>query len=265
MQVVSRYPNGIFCWVDLSTTDPAAAKEFYSGLFGWEFEDRPTGMGGSYTMCLLEGKSVAGLGPMPPDMQSQGIPPHWSSYIKHDDADAVAQKVSEAGGTVVMPPMDVMEEGRMFVAQDPTGGTFGVWQPKNHIGAELVNRPSALVWNELQTRDAEKALDFYSTVFGWGHDTDPNGYHLFKLDDRIHAGMMQMDDSWGDVPPNWAVYFMTEDIEATSNKASELGGRLLVPVTQAGEMGKFAVIQDPQSAVFTAMQFDGPVDAPPGY
>ena len=264
MHVVTAYPNGLFNWVDLSTTDVASAKAFYGGLFGWEAVDSPTDMGTLYTMFKLDGKNVAGGGPLPPDMAAQGIPPYWACYVKHDDVDAVAARAVAAGGTLLFPPMDVMQEGRMTMIQDPTGAVFGVWQPRNHIGAQLVNMPNTLVWTELQTRDSQAALAFYAAVFGWTHSVDPTGYVVFAADGRSQAGMMQMDESWGPVPPNWAAYFMVEDIDATAARTAQLGGRIIVPPTAAGEMGRFAVIQDPQGAVFTAMQFSGPVDPPPG-
>ena len=265
MQVVQRYPDNMFCWVDLATTDPAAAKEFFSGLFGWEYFDIPTGMGGSYSLCQINGYNVAGLSDLPAEMAEQGIPPIWSSYIKHDDVDAVAEKAVAAGGTVAMPAMDVMDSGRMIIIQDPTGAMVGLWQPKEHIGAQLVNMPNALVWNELQTKDVDTAREFYVKVFDWGHGQDPSGYQMFKLGERVQAGMLKMDESWGEIPPHWGVYFMSEDIEATAAKAKELGGQIHVPPTEADTVGRFTVIGDPQGGVFTAMQFDGPVDAPPGY
>ncbi len=147
----------------------------------------------------------------------------------------------------------------------PAGAMVGLWQPKGHIGAQLVNMPNALVWNELQTKDVDTARSFYGTVFGWGHDQDPNGFHLFELGERMQAGMLKMDVSWGEMQPHWGVYFMSEDIEATAARVKELGGAVLVPPTDTGTVGRFAVIQDPQGGVFTSMQFDGPVDAPPGY
>jgi predicted enzyme related to lactoylglutathione lyase len=265
MKVVTEYPDGVFNWVDLMTPDPAGAKAFYGGLFGWDFDDRPIDGGGVYTMALIEGKSVAGMGEMSPEMQAQGVPPIWSSYIKHNDVDSVAAKVTEAGGTLMMPPMDVMEEGRMAMFQDSAGATVGVWQPKDHIGAELVNMPNTLVWNELQTRDTEGTKVFFGKVLGWTYDTDPNGYILCKAGDRIQAGIIQMDESWGEVPNNWAVYFMVADLDTAVAKVKDLGGNILVPPTSAGEMGKFSVVQDPQGGAFTIMQFDGPVDPPPGY
>lgn len=265
MKVVKSYPDGVFCWIDLMTTDVAGAKAFYGGLFGWEFDDRPIVSGGFYTMAMIDGKNVAGMGEMQPEMQAQGMPPVWSSYVKHSDVDAVAAKVTAAGGTLMFPPMDVMEEGRMTTFQDPAGAVVGVWQPKNHIGAELVNMPNTLVWNELQTRDVAGAKSFFSAVLGWTYDSDPSGYVMCKAGDRIQAGIMQLDESWGEVPNNWSVYFMVEDLTASVAKVKELGGNILVPPTAAGEMGKFSVVQDPQGGAFTIMQFSGPVDPPPGY
>ncbi|MCB8968909.1 MAG: VOC family protein [Ardenticatenaceae bacterium] len=266
MQVVKQYPDGLFCWVDLSTTDLEAAKAFYGGLFGWEFDDMPIDMGGFYTMCQIDGYNVAGMGGMSPDMQAQGIPPFWSSYVKHDDVDAIAEKITAAGGMLMFPPMDVMNEGRMAMAQDPSGAAFGVWQPKNNTGAQLVNIPNTLIWNELQTRDKAAANAFYTQVFDWGYAEDGNGYGMYKVGERIQAGMMQMDETWdASIPANWAVYFMVTDADAAAAKASELGGTIIVPVTAAGEMGRFAVVRDPQGGVFTIMQFSGPVDPPPGY
>jgi predicted enzyme related to lactoylglutathione lyase len=265
MKVVTEYPNGLFSWVDLSTTNAEGAKAFYGGLFGWEFEDQPMDMDGFYTMCLIDGHNVAGIGSQPPDMVAQGIPPFWSSYIKHDDVDAIAAKINEAGGNLLVPPMDVMQAGRMIMGTDPTGAAFGVWQPRNHIGAAIVNHPNSLVWNELQTNDLDVAITFYSAVFGWTIEVDQNGYVLFSANGRPQAGGMKIEESWGPVPPNWAVYFLVEDVESYTAKAKELGGNVMVPPTVAGEVGKFSVLQDPQGGAFTVMQFNGSVNPPPGH
>lgn len=267
MKVVTAYPDGVFSWVDLSSHNFAAAKAFYHGLFGWDTLEIPMSEDYSYHMFQINGYDVAGGSQLTEGMVPPGTPSHWSSYVNHSDVDSVVAKVADAGGVVVAPPFDVMESGRMAVIQDPTGAMVGIWQPKNHIGAKLVNQPHTLIWNELQTRDGEAAKAFYTAVFGWETELDPSGsgYVMFKANGRIQAGMMVMDESWGPVPPNWAVYFMTEDVAATAAKAEELGGTLLVPVTPAGQMGHFTVIQDPSGAVFTAMQFSGPVDPPPGH
>lgn len=266
MQIVTKYPDGIFCWVDLSTTDPAGAKAFYSGLLGWEAEDLPISVGGVYTMFKLHGQNVAGGGELPPDMAAQGIPPFWASYIKHDNADEVAAKITAAGGNLMFPPMDVMAAGRMVMAIDPSGATFGVWQPGDHIGANLVNIPGTLVWNELQTRDTAAAKAFYNTVFGWTGEADNSGYVMFEQDGRRHAGMMGMDESWdAAIPAHWEIYFAVDDIAATAEKAKELGGMVLMGPFPAGAVGTMAVIRDPQGAVFSVIQMATPADPPPGH
>jgi predicted enzyme related to lactoylglutathione lyase len=265
MKVVSRYPDGVFSWVDLGTSDTEGAKAFYGGLFDWSFLDIPTDSGVVYSMGQIDGHNVAGLGPMDPEMQSQGVPPFWTSYVKHDDVDAVAARAAEAGGTVMMPPFDVMDSGRMAIIQDPGGAMFGVWQPKEHIGAKLVNVPNTLTWNELQTRDVEGAKAFYGAVFGWTFNVDESGYVACKTDDRVQAGMMQIQESWGEVPPNWSVYFLVDGIGSQVEKVKELGGNVLVPPTPAGEMGTFSVIQDPQGGHFNLIEYKGPADPPPGF
>ncbi len=265
MKVVTTYPDSVFCWVDLTTTDAEGAKAFYTALFGWNSDDRPTDMGGVYSMLQIEGKNVAGLSAMPPDMQAQGAPPFWASYVKHSDIDAVAAKITEAGGTLLFPPMDVMEEGRMAMAQDPTGAMFGIWQPRGHIGAELVNQPNTLSWNELQTRDVNEVKTFYQAVFDWTYTADESGYVMCLQNGRRQAGMLQMDESWGDIPANWAVYFLVEDVDKMAAQAQALGGTLLVPPSKAGEIARFSVVQDPQGGVFSIIQFNGPIDPPPGF
>ena len=265
MQVVKQYPDGVFSWVDLGTSDTEGAKAFYGGLFGWSFLDIPTDSGVVYSMAQLEGYNVAGLGPLDPGMQEQGIPPYWSAYIKHDDVDAVAAKAGEAGGTIMLPPFDVMDSGRMTVIQVRTGAAFGVWQPKQHIGAQLVIIPNTLTWNELQTNDLEAAREFYSTVFGWAYEVDASGYVVCIAGDRPQAGMMKIQEDWGPVPPNWTNYFLVADIEASAAKVTELGGTLMVPPNSIGEMGKFAVAQDPQGGHLSIIEYAGPASPPPGY
>ena len=265
MQVVKEYPNGVFSWIDLGTSDTEAAKSFYSGLFGWSFLDIPTSSGMVYSMAQIEGYNVCGLGPQDADMQAQGIPPFWTSYVKHDDVDSIAEKAVAAGGNFIFPPLDVEESGRMTIIQDPIGAMLGVWQPGQHIGAQLVNMPNTLTWNELMTRNLETVKTFYGTVFGWSYDVDPSGYVSCKAGDRVQAGMIAIDETMGDMPDSWGFYILVEDEESTATKAQELGGAVLVPPTPAGEIGKFAVVQDPQGAVFSIIKYDGPAVPPPGY
>jgi predicted enzyme related to lactoylglutathione lyase len=263
MHVVSGYPNGIFSWADLATTDQASAKRFYSSLFGWTATDVPISGDDVYSLMQIDGKRVAGIGPQPPEMQSQGMPAFWATYINHDNVDAVAEKISAAGGTLMMPPMDVMQEGRMMMAQDPTGAAFGVWQPMNHTGAQVVNSPNSLVWTELYTPNLNAAQQFYGDVFSWSYVSEMEGYVSAALNGRRHAGLMALTPEMAGTPPNWSVYFMVEDIKAATDKVKELGGNVLMPLRSAGEVGTFSVVQDPQGAVFFIIQLNGSPDTPP--
>lgn len=264
MQIVTKYPHACFSWIDLSTTDAEAAKAFYSGLFGWHAVDLPLPDGGVYSMMQMQGYDVCGISQMQPEQQAQGMPPLWNSYINVDNLEAVTEKAAAAGATVIAPPFDVMDSGRMSVIADPTGAVVSFWEAKNHIGSQIVNQPNSLVWNEVATRDAEGAKAFYNTLFGWEHiyDTE-NDYHMFSNNGRMAAGMLVMTEEWGEIPPNWMVYFLVEDVNAMAAKVTELGGAVSVPPTEMGA-GTFAVLADPQGAVFTVMQMTV-VDPPPGY
>lgn len=267
MQEVKQYPSGTFSWVDLATTDATAAKQFYGQLFGWEAHDEPAGDQGVYTMLSLEGRSVAGLYEMNEDMRAQNVPPHWLSYVSVDDLEASVEKASTHGGTILAPPFDVMESGRMALVQDPTGASFALWQARQHIGAKLVNRPGALSWNELCTRDTTQAGAFYAALFGWETQTSemPTGpYTAFVNQGRMAGGMLQMNDEWGDMPPNWTVYFGVEDCDSAVQQAQQLGGAVMVPPTDIPGVGRFAVVQDPQGAFFTVIKMEV-ADPPPGY
>jgi len=245
----TQYAPGTFSWTDLATPDPDAAKGFYGALFGWQAEDLPVPGGGYYSMQRLGGKDVAAIAPQPQPQRDAGAPPAWQSYITVASADAAAERAGELGGTVHAPAFDVMEAGRMGVIQDPQGAFFMVWEPKNHIGAGLVNVPGALCWNELAAADLDSAPDFYVQLFGWSTEPlegGPMRYLTIKNGQATNGGMREKQPQ---EPPYWLVYFAVEDAEASLAKVKELGGNALAgPFEMA--MGKIALAQDPQGAVF---------------
>ncbi len=255
MAAFKTYPPNTFCWVDLATTDADAAKQFYTQLFGWTATDVPAGEGMIYTMLEKGGKNVCALYQM---TEAQQQPPHWLSHVSVPDADASTAKAKALGGTVLMAPCDVMESGRMGLIQDPTGAIFSLWQPKEHIGADLANEPATFCWNELQTKDIEGATQFYTELFGWTTKTTKNAmggdYIEFLNGDRSGAGMLEIQPDWGDMPPTWVVYFVVENCDATLEQAKALGGRIDMPPIDMEAVGRFAIIQDPQGAFFTVIQ-----------
>lgn len=263
MQIVKKYPNGIFNGVSLTTTDLAGAQAFYTGLFGWDVGDQSMPSDG-YIHFRIDGYSVTEAVQMMPDMLDAGAPPAWTSHVNVEDADANAARAAEAGGVVLMPPMDLMDEGRMALIQDPTGAPLGIWQPGTKIGAQVVNQPNSLVWNELQTNDVAKTQAFYSDVFGWTSETSESGYVAYYQDGRLHCGSIAIGEDWGDVSPNWLVYFLVDDLDAAAARAAELGGEIVKGPSSSPTMGRMAVVRDPQGAIFAIINFGMPADPPPG-
>jgi predicted enzyme related to lactoylglutathione lyase len=153
----TRYEPGTFCWVGLATSDPGRAKAFYTGLFGWHAEDLEAGAAGAYTTLRHGGRDVATLYLQQPEARAAGAPPHWTSYISVEDAEATAALAGELGGAAVFrAPFDVLDAGRVAAIRDPTGAIVSLWQPRALIGATLVNDVGALCWNELATTDVER-------------------------------------------------------------------------------------------------------------
>jgi len=261
MPEVSAHSNGTFCWPELSTTDSAGAKEFYKSIFGWDLHDDEVGPGQVYTMASKSGKNVGAMYQQSPDQKAQGVPSHWLSYVSVDDVDKSLEKVQSLGGAAIMGPMDIMDIGRMAVLSDPTGAAFAMWQPKKHIGAEIVNEHGALCWNELWTNDESKANTFYTGLFNWASETaDMNGmkYTSFKNGERPAAGMMEIKPEMGPVPPNWLVYFAIDDCDGSVEKINKLGGKTLHAPADIPGLGRFAVCMDPQHAAFAVIQLEMP-------
>jgi predicted enzyme related to lactoylglutathione lyase len=262
MTEMSSYTPGTFCWIELGTTDTKAGKQFYTGLFGWEVNEIPIGPDQIYTMFQIDGKDVAAMYQQDIEQQSQGIPPHWLSYISVANVDEMAREVQSLGGQLLTEPFDVFQVGRMAPVQDPQGAAFALWQPGQHIGARLVNQPGTLCWNELATTDAAKAREFYTGLFDWQAEVvevSSGPYTLFLNGDRQNGGMWQMSEEWGNMmPPHWMAYFAVEDCERSVQKVTELGGEILIGPLEAGDIGRFATVQDPQGAVFSIIKPNNP-------
>jgi uncharacterized protein len=243
----TSHPPGTFSWTDLATSDPDDAKRFYTGLFGWEFEDQPiSGNGGVYTMLRKDGKDVAAL-----FEAREGMPTFWGSYVTVESADSAAARATELGGTLVMEPFDVMDVGRMAVVHDPTGAILSVWEPRGSVGANLVNVPGALTLNQLNTTDPKRAEEFYTALFGWRAEEMAGGDTPFWgifLGDRVNGGMMQLPPDAG-APSHWLTYFGSADVDADGGRIGELGGQVTLPPMDVPG-GRVLVAQDPQGAFF---------------
>jgi predicted enzyme related to lactoylglutathione lyase len=272
------YIPGVPSWIDTNQPDPEAAVEFYGSLFGWELENvMPPESDGKYFIARIRGGDVAGVSAVP-----EGAPPMatWNTYVAVDSADETAARVKGAGGSALMDPFDVPEAGRMGVFADPEGAVFSVWQAGQHKGAQIVNEHGSVNFNGLHTRDPEAAKAFYGAVFGWRTLTLDGGQEMWTMPgygdylegltpglrermaemgaqpgfEDVVASLMLIPGDQPDTPPHWDVTFGVDDADAIAAKATELGGRVLMPPTDV-PWARMTVIADPQGATFNANQF----------
>jgi predicted enzyme related to lactoylglutathione lyase len=254
MPEATWYSQGAFCWAECSTTDFEGAKDFYTQVFGLDFEETSI-PGGKYGQFQQSGKDVAGLTQQQPEEQEQGIPPHWNTYIAVEDAEVVAKEAEGLGGTIVAPAFDVLESGRMAVVMDPTGAAIGLWQAKDHIGAQIYAEEGTISWWELMTQDPKRAIDFYTQLFGYGTEEFPSAtgpYMVLKHKGENAVGIMAAPQP--EIPAAWTPYFGVADAEATFKKATDLGATVMMPITEAEGVGRFSWIADPQGAAIAFIQ-----------
>lgn len=243
----TSYKPGTPCWIDLGTPDQDAAGEFYGNLFGWSVEeDENTEATGGYRVAMLRDKAIGGV----MKLMQEGQPPAWSSYVAVDDVDAAVARATDAGGSAIAEPMDVLDYGRMAFIADPSGAVLGLWKGGRNIGAGLVNEPGALAWNELNTRDVARAKDFYGAVFEWTFDQQ-GSYTRVLLDGEPVAGILDMAEQGvpAEVPAHWLVYFAVDDTDATVEKTKGGGGGLIVEPFDT-PIGRIAILHDSFRASF---------------
>jgi predicted enzyme related to lactoylglutathione lyase len=240
------WPNGTPCWVDYGAPDMEAAKSFYTALLGWTYTGGEPEFGG-YAICQAAGRDAAGIGPQ----QDPADPPRWTTYFATDDAAATAARITEAGGTVVFPPMEVGPMGTMAIAVDPQGNPFGLWQGGLNTGVKVHNEPGALAWNEAAVDDPASAREFYSAVFGFTFTEMPGveGYSTFATGGNPLGGLGGLQEG---APKGWTTCFSVASTDAAVATVEAAGGKVTMPATDT-EFGRFAVVEDPWGAPFSVM------------
>lgn len=251
-----RHPVGTPAWTELAARDGDAAREFYSGMFGWTWEQAPGPEGGvRYFYAMLDGRKAAGLYQIVPEMGE--MPVSWFTYLFTDSAERSHAVAAERGATTFMGPLDAFGAGQMAFMADDQGAAFIMWEPKEHRGAEVVNEPGAHTWAELIVPDLNKAASFYGAVFGLEAVAAPDmkemAYELWMAGETMVGGLMQPPSP--DMPSCWFTYFGAADAGAAGDRARELGGQVMMgpSPTPAGDI---TVIQDPQGAMFSVIQLN---------
>lgn len=252
------WPTGTPSWTDLGVEDVAAARAFYSALLGWDIHDGPDDAGG-YLMATLNGRPVAGIGPK---MADDPTPSTWTTYLATDDADATAKRIVDAGGSVFMPPFDVLDVGRMTVAADAGGAVFGVWQGSKHQGAGVVNEPGALCWNEIHTRHYAATQAFYATVYGYEFQEIGDGkdfvYSVASLaqGEPGIAGLLDDPAVPEGIDGYWLTWFAVADADAAAAQVTALGGTIVVPPSDS-PFGRMTIAVGAQGETFGLIHLAG--------
>jgi predicted enzyme related to lactoylglutathione lyase len=249
---ISSHAPGTFSWAELATSDQQAGVAFYCALLGWEFDAQPIGPGETYTMFRQRGLEVAAACSLRADERQNGVPPHWNLYVTVAKVDETVKRAETLGARVLAPAFDVMDAGRMAVLQDPVGAAIALWQPNRHIGARVLNEDGALCWSELATRDVKAAETFYASLFGWTlkHGTGGMEYTEIVNHGTPQGGILKITPQMGHMPPAWTPYFLVADVDRAAARTRELGGRVYVEPMDLPGVGRFAVLADPQGAVF---------------
>jgi predicted enzyme related to lactoylglutathione lyase len=251
----TSHPPGSFCWPELATTDQKGAVAFYRALFSWDVNEQPIGPSETYSMFQMRAKEIGAACSLRPEERQHGVPPHWNSYVTVKNVDEAVKKAQGLGAKVCAPPFDVMDAGRMAVLQDPTGAVFQIWQPNKHIGAKILSEPGALCWTELTTSDTKAAEKFYTQLFGWTPKHSPAGapmeYTEFSVGGTPSIGMMPKPPQMpAQIPSYWMPYFQVTNVDAAASRVKELGGTLMVGPNDIPDAGRFAILNDPQGAMF---------------
>ena len=253
------FPPGAFCWIELGTTDAAAAGRFYARVFDYGTETVDMGDMGSYTLLRLDGNDLAGAFDLSEEQRQDGARPNWLSFVRVTDVRDTVRRAGELGASVLTDASEVPDVGHIAILKDPTGAALGLFEAGAHSGATPSdNRPGSFCWNELATRDPESARRFYGELFGWSADTSDPVYTMFLNDGRLAGGMLEISEQMGDMAPSWMVYFATADCDETVAAAQREGATVLVPPAEISDAGRFSVLLDPQGARFAVIKLHNP-------
>jgi uncharacterized protein len=245
--------RGRFMWIELMTTDPDAAANFYREVVGWGTTkaDMP---GMEYTMFTAGDIPVAGLMPMMPNALAMGAPPNWTAYVEVPNADDSAALAQRLGGKILVPATDIEGVGRFAVIQDPQGAVIAIITSATQFPEEGDPTPMSFSWHELGTSDLPAAIRFYEQLFGWTtkgeFDMGEMGmYHMFGRDRFTYGGMMRVPE--GGPTPYWLHYaYVADSADAAAERAVRAGGKIMHGPMEVPGGDRVAILNDPQGAWF---------------
>ena len=252
---MAKSRRGKFVWYELMTTDPDAAKKFYTDVVGWKTQpfDNATGM--DYTMWMKGETPVGGLMELPEEARKGNVPPHWIGYVAVPDVDKTAARAVELGGRIVHGPADIPEVGRFAILADPQGAVIAVYKSSQDMPQTDADPESGDVsWHELATTDWEGAFDYYADLFGWEKQQamdmgEAGTYQMYGLGEKMIGGMYNKSAEQPG-PPAWLYYITIDDLDATVDKVKKDGGQIVVEPMEVPGGSRIAVGIDPYGAAF---------------
>ncbi|MEV7771940.1 VOC family protein [Kitasatospora sp. NPDC086791] len=252
--LTTDFPAGSPCWIDLGSPDIPATAAFYAKVFGWVFQEVPET--GGYGFVQLNGKTVGAIGNL-----DQGARSAWTTYFRTEDLDATVKAAEQAGATVRVPPMDVMQAGRLAALTDPQGAEFALWQAGGTKGLDVVSEDGTLVWSELHSSAPDASAAFYRTLFGWRtEDLEPSPGMTYRVVSTAEGD--QQATGFGGIAPTmspeqpsaWTPYFAASDVDAVVARATAAGGSVLMPASDVENVGRLAWLADPNGAPFALIK-----------
>jgi len=243
--------TGKIVWHDLLTDDVNSVKSFYSGLFGWKFDN-----GGDpeaiYTTILFNGNAIGGIIHLEKKDDETNYASQWMEYISVEDVDRVFQEVIKQNCKVFREPFDLMNRGRIAVFADTRGALIAIVNSSTGDPDDVEVEYNNWFWNELWTDDLNNSVDFYKSLFNYTLEEyktrSDNDYVILRTKEKRRAGVLKIP--YDDVKPNWLPYVAVKDVKEVESKVKELGGEILV--ASEGIIGNdAAILADPSGAVFT--------------
>lgn len=254
MPIIDSFPQGTPIWVDLQSSDQAAAAAFYRRLFDWEVSPASAETGG-YSIATLRGVPVTAIGPLPATFP-EGSASVWTSYFAVGDIAASTAAAEATGGTVLLPPGELAPGVLLAVVSDPAGAVFGLWQ-KTEAAQDspwLREEPGAVDWLELVENGCDASYPFYESVLGVGVSQLEMGDTLYTLFDVGEASVAGAYEPGGDVHPHWLVYFSVADLDAATVRLTELGGAVRGERATAPGVGRWVGAVDPFGGAFALLE-----------
>jgi predicted enzyme related to lactoylglutathione lyase len=252
---MSNVSRGSFVWYDLLTRDPWAAVAFYTEVLGWRAQPFP-GPGPEYTIFSSSQGPLAGTAALPAAAREMNAPPHWTSNVFVEDAEACATQAVLLGGRMLMRPMDFPGVGKVGVIADPQGAPINIFQPARPMPEHEV-APGEFTWSELLTTDHEAAFAFHSRLFAWKKVRDfdlgreMGTYLIYSHRDggRELGGMFTRPPGMP-LPPMWFYYVEVADLDATMSRATTRGGKVMNGPMPVPGGARIVQLMDPQGAAF---------------